>query len=84
MAIASPSPSRRWPRRLARHALRFLLVCALLLGPNLVFFGRWFFPDTPLPAVADAVDHVDAAGLPPAMSADLAAAVVAGRTRAGR
>ena len=83
MAIASPSPSRRWPRRLARHALRFLLVSALLLGPNLVFFGRWFFPDTPLPAVAGAVDHVDAAGLPPAMSADLAAAVVAGRTRAG-
>ena len=83
-APASSRPARpSWRRRLARHALRFVLVSAVLLGPNLVFYGRWFVPDEPLPAVPAAVAHVDAAGLPPALSSDLAAALAAGRARTG-
>ena len=79
-----PRPARpSWRRRLTRHALRFLLVAAVLLGPNLVFFGRWFVPDTPIPAVPAAVDPMDTAGLPPALASDFAAAVAAGRSRAG-
>ena len=44
--MTSPAPVSRpsLPRRLLRHLGRFLLVCAVLLGPNLVFFGRWHAP----------------------------------------
>lgn len=63
--MPSAAPQRSWRRRLVRHLLRFLVVCALLLGPNLVFFALWGWPDEPIPAVAaDSDDRFVAGGLP--------------------
>jgi serine beta-lactamase-like protein LACTB, mitochondrial len=67
MPNALPSTTSRlsWPRRLGRHLLRFAVGCALLLGPNLVFFLIWGWPDQPIPAVAtSADDRFVADGLP--------------------
>ena len=65
-------PARSFPRRLLRHLVRFLLVSAVLLGPNLVFFGRWDYPDQNLPAIpTDSDDHVSAPALPPELARDL-------------
>ena len=76
-------PSRSLPRRLLRHLVRFLLVCAVLLGPNLVFFGRWDYPDQSLPAVpVDSDDSVVAPGLPPELSDDLLKELRASREKA--
>jgi serine beta-lactamase-like protein LACTB len=84
--MTSPAPVSRpsLPRRLLRHLGRFLLVCAVLLGPNLVFFGRWHAPTQALPALPAAQDDQRAAaGLSPALAADLSAALRESRDRAG-
>jgi len=67
MTTASHSTASRlsWRRRLGGHLLRFVVVCALLLGPNIVFFAIWGWPDEPIPAVAtDTDDRHVADGLP--------------------
>ena len=77
-------PIRSLPRRLLRHFVRFLLVSALLLGPNLVFFGRWDFPDQSVPAIpADSDDQVSAPSLPPELGDDLLKELRASREKAG-
>ena len=77
-------PARSLPRRLLRHFVRFLLVSAFLLGPNLAFFGRWDYPDHSLPAIpADSDDQVSAPGLPPKLAQDLLQDLRASREKAG-
>lgn len=77
-------PRRSLRHRLLRHALAFLAVSAVLLGPNLVFFGKWFWPDQVLPPMPEAQDvHVAAPGLPDALVKSLAAALRDSRERAG-
>ena len=84
--MPTPTPTNRRPlaRRLLRHALMFLLVSAVLLGPNFVFFGKWYWPDQTLPPVlaADAV-HEAAPGLSPELAAELVASLHESRRRAG-
>ncbi|HEX5756141.1 MAG TPA: serine hydrolase domain-containing protein [Arenimonas sp.] len=79
---SSPKPSRlRW---LARHLLRFTLVCLLLLGPNLVFFGIWAWPKQPIPTVDAASDeHFAAESLSAQHAAALLAALRESREQAG-
>ncbi|TNJ33686.1 serine hydrolase domain-containing protein [Arenimonas terrae] len=84
--MTSPTPVARpsLPRRLLRHLVRFLLLSAVLLGPNLVFFGRWHAPTQPIPAVAATPDDQRAAaGLPAGLASDLAATLRESRDRAG-
>ncbi len=77
-------PTRSLPRRLLRHLVRFLLTCIVLLGPNLVFFGQWDYPDQSLPAIpADSDDHVAAPGSPPELSNNLLKDLRASREKAG-
>jgi serine beta-lactamase-like protein LACTB len=84
--MTSPAPAIRpsLPRRLLRHLGRFLLVSAVLLGPNLVFFGRWHAPTQAFPSLPAAQDDQHAAaGLSPALATDLSAALRESRERAG-
>ena len=77
-------PYRSFPRRLVRHIVRFLLVSALLLGPNLVFYGQWTYPDQTLPAIdANKDNRVAASGLQQDFSNDLLAALRGSREKAG-
>jgi len=77
-------PPRSFLRRLLRHLVNFVLVSALLLGPNLVFYGRWAYPDQILPTVqTGSDDRVGAPGLPSELSDDLLAALRASREKAG-
>src|SRR5687768_15409719 len=77
-------PTRSFPRRLLRHFVGFVLVSALLLGPNLVFYGRWTYPDQILPTVqTGSDDRVGAPGLASGLSDDLLAALRASREKAG-
>lgn len=75
-------PGLGW--RLLRHARNFLIGCAALLGPNLLFHAQWGWPDEALPPVLAAQD-VQAAtpGLPPQLAQSLAAALREGRGSAG-
>ncbi len=78
------TPTRSLRLRLLRHLVRFLLVSAVLLGPNLVFFGRWDYPDESLPAIpADSDDRVSAPGLPGELSHNLLKDLRASREKAG-
>lgn len=79
---SATQPSRlRW---LARHLLRFTLVCLLLLGPNLVFFGIWSWPKQPIPPVeATSDDHFAAESLSPRHADALLAALRENREQAG-
>jgi len=71
-------------RRLLRHARNFLITCVVLLGPNLVFFGMWFWPDQTLPEVPATQDVQQAApGLSPPLAKSLAQALRETRERAG-
>ena len=82
MTASTPRPSLL--RRLSRHLLRFLLVSAVLVGPNLVFFGRWHAPTQTLPAIpATQADQRAAAGLAADLAMDMSAALREGRERAG-
>ena len=77
-------PTRSLPRRIVRHVVRFLLTCIVLLGPNLVFFGRWDYPDQSLPAVpANSDDQISAPGSPPELSSNLLKDLRASREKAG-
>ena len=77
-------PTRSFPRRLLRHFVRFVLISAVLVGPNLVFYGRWAYPDQILPTVqTGSDDRVAAPGLPADLSDDLLAALRASRENAG-
>lgn len=77
-------PYRSFPRRLVRHIVRFLLVSALLLGPNLVFYGQWTYPDQTLPAIdANKDNRVVASGLQQDFSNDVLAALRGSREKAG-
>lgn len=77
-------PPRSFLRRLLRHFVNFVLVSALLLGPNLVFYGRWAYPDQILPTVqTGSDDRVGAPGLSSDLSDDLLAALRASREKAG-
>ncbi len=78
------TPVRSLPRRLLRHLVRFLLVSAVLLGPNLVFYGRWDYPDERLPAIsADSDDHVSSPELPKGLSDALLKDLRASREKVG-
>lgn len=82
MNQVKPTPS--FPRRLLRHVVRFLVVSALLLGPNIVFYGKWTYPDQTIPAInADKDNRVAAAGLPQDFSDDLLASLRQSREKAG-
>ena len=71
-------------RRLLRHVRNFLAGCVLILGPNLVFFGIWSWPDEVIPEVAASQDVQAAApGLSPALAQSLAQALRDGREGAG-
>ncbi len=71
-------------RRLLRHSRNFLITCALLLGPNLVFFGKWYWPDQVVPEVPATQDVQHAApGLSPELAKSLAKALRESRERAG-
>ena len=77
-------PYRSFPRRLVRHIVRFLLVSALLLGPNLVFYGQWTYPDQTLPTIdANKDNRVVASGLQQDFSNDVLAALRGSREKAG-
>lgn len=82
-----PPPDKtrdRRGRRLLRHARNFLITCVLLLGPNFVFFGKWYWPDQALPEVPVKQDVQQAApGLPPQLAKSLAQALRDSRERAG-
>ena len=84
--MTSPAPASRasLPRRLLRHLARFVLFSAVLLGPNLVFFGRWHAPTQAIPsATAAQDDQRTAAALPPALAGALSTALRESRERAG-
>ena len=77
-------PTRSLPRRLMRHLVRFLLIGTVLLGPNLVFYSRWDYPDQSLPAIpAERDDYLAAPGLPLEFSNNLLNALRASREKAG-
>lgn len=77
-------PYRSFPRRLVRHIVRFLLVSALLLGPSLVFYGQWTYPDQTLPTIdANKDNRVVASGLQQDFSNDVLAALRGSREKAG-
>lgn len=77
-------PYRSFPRRFVQHIVRFLLVSALLLGPNLVFYGQWTYPDQTLPPIdANKDNRVAASGLQQDFSNDLLAALRGIREKAG-
>lgn len=83
MTPAEKSPPRL-RQRLVKHALRFLLISAVLLGPNLWFFAKWSWPRTAIPPVGVAeIDQRSAPGLPPALASSLSAALVERRVLAG-
>lgn len=86
MSNQSP-PNKSRPslgRRLLRHARNFLVTCALLLGPNVVFFGMWNWPDQALPEIPATQDVQQAApGLSPKLANSLAQALRESRERAG-
>ena len=79
------APTRaRLGRRLLRHARNFLMGCALLLGPNVVFHVLWSWPNEALPAVAESQDVQKAApGLSSELAQSLAQALRDGREDAG-
>ena len=67
-----------------RHIVRFLLVSALLLGPSLVFYGQWTYPDQTLPTIdANKDNRVVASGLQQDFSNDVLAALRGSREKAG-
>lgn len=73
-----------FPRRLLRHVVRFVIVCAVLLGPNLVFYARWAYPDQILPPIhIGSDDRFEAPGLQAQLSEDLQAALRKSRENAG-
>ncbi|MDZ4812913.1 MAG: serine hydrolase domain-containing protein [Pseudomonadota bacterium] len=77
-------PRRSFARRLLRHLVRFVLTSAVLLGPNIVFYGRWDFPDETLPVVPSGRDdRVALPGLPARLSDDLLASLRANREHGG-
>lgn len=82
--VKQSNPTQTWPKRLLRHAIRFLLTMALLLGPNLVFYGRWAYPDQILPTVTAArVDQWVAPGVSKTLVDNLMADVRGSREREG-
>jgi serine beta-lactamase-like protein LACTB, mitochondrial len=82
--VTQMQPQRSLARRLLRHLLRFVLVSAVLLGPNFVFFGRWSYPDQVLPAIAaDHDDRVAASTLPKPLSDALLTTLRTRREQAG-
>ena len=85
MSSQSPAPIRpSLGRRLLRHGRNVLAVCALLIGPNLVFHAVWSWPDEELPEIPASQDvHEAAAGLSPSLAQSLAKAVREGRQGAG-
>ena len=70
-------------RRLLRHARNFVIVSAIVFGPNLFFFGKWHIPHQPLPLIAAAPVQDAAPGLPPKLAQSLASALREGREGAG-
>lgn len=71
-------------KRLRRHARNFLITCAVLLGPNLVFFGKWHWPDQTLPAVPASQDVQQVApGMSPQLAKALAQSLRTSRERTG-
>ena len=82
--VNQTKPAQSLSRRILRHIVRFLLVNAVLFGPNLVFFGRWDYPDKTLPAIpANSDDQVAASGLPPELAQNLLQDLRASREKAG-
>lgn len=77
-------PTRSLGRRVLRHLVRFLLVSTVLLGPNLVFYGRWDYPDERLPAIStDSDDQVASPELPKGLSDALLKDLRASREKVG-
>ncbi len=77
-------PTHTFARKLLRHFLRFVLISAVVFGPNLVFYGRWTYPDQILPTVqTEHDDRLEAPGLPNGLSDTLLAALRASREKAG-
>lgn len=83
MSVSTPATRPSLPRRLLRHALRLLLIGALLAGPSLVFIARWQAPTQALPAMPAQVEQISGTGLPPALAADFSRSLVESRERAG-
>ncbi len=54
---SAPASKLSWRRRLLRHLRNALLTCAVLLGPNLVFYVQWGWPNEPIPAVSTQQDE---------------------------
>ena len=86
--MSKPLPSNKtqpslW-RRLVRHARNFIITCAVLFGPNLVFFGMWTIPDQRMPELASTND-VQQAGprLSPKLASAMAMALRESRERVG-
>ncbi len=50
-STSTPASPPSWRRRLLRHLRNALLTFIVLLGPNLVFYLTWGWPDTTIPAV---------------------------------
>ncbi len=71
-------------RRLIRHILRFTAIAAVLVGANIVFYGRWAYPNQTLPpALTENDDRTSAPGLANALSDKLLACLRAGREHGG-
>lgn len=84
MPVSKVQPPRSFTRNLLRHVVRFVLICCVLLGPNLVFFARWSYPDQVLPNIDSAHDdRVVAAALPKERADTLMATLHTSRERAG-
>ena len=71
-------------RRLLRHTRNFLITCAILLGPNLVFYGLWSWPNQDVPPSPASQDvQQSAAGLSPTLATSLAETLHQRRASAG-
>ena len=77
-------PTRSLSRYLLRHFVRFVLISTVLFGPNLVFYGRWAYPDQILPPVQTrSDDRLVTPEVPAGLSDNLLAALRASRENVG-
>lgn len=85
MSDKTPAARARIGRWLLKHLIRFVVITVVVFGPNIVFFGRYFWPDKPLPKMPSEVvqTEVEATSVSAALKPRLAAALVEGRERAG-
>ncbi len=77
-------PRRSFARRMMRHLVRFVLVSGALLGPNIVFYGRWDYPDEAIPEVPSGRDdRLALPGLSGRLSDELLASLRTSREHGG-